>query len=663
MSLYLQHRIVSALKLPLRVLLNKVFRKLRGLFRRVIFRRVDKIWPRFLPYRSRPIAFNLFDWRGLRPDPALSAYATFLCAMIGQNRFNLLGSGYARPWNRDGDILDMLPPSCRARSREILALCDAGYQPIDWQRDIKSGYSWRADRWYTEQYIGPGCDIKLPWELARFQSWPQMASLLPLLAADDRARMIAAFRNQVLDFIGANPVRFGVNWVCPMDVGIRAANILLACDILKAHDQAGMLDDQFLSILSFSMREHGRFIRANLEYAENVTSNHYLSNIAGLAFLAVYLPPCGLTRRWMDFSCRELESEMGRQVQPDGTDFEASTSYHRLVGELFAYSAALLAGACGASVFSRTFWDKLFHMRDFTVAIAKPNGEVPQVGDNDSGRFFKFTPHGAFKDGQWWDNSQDHKAFIDAVAGLQGQAGSIEGQIMIRIMRGQTIDAPPARIFLPVEEIAFSSKISAAYAHRSVIRIPHAAAMRRGLNCYGYPDFGLYVFKSDELYLAVSCGHNGQNGLGGHAHNDKLSIEVNAHGQDIIVDPGSYLYTVDPAIRDLYRSTMAHSTPVVEGQEQNPISPAHPFYMKDVTKAACLHFSAQGFIGRHEGYGAPVTRRITIMNDHIVIDDYCDRPFVVNFNMPFGRTDMVDGESVTFTSVYSPAYGVAVERA
>ena len=58
-----------------------------------------------------------------------------------------------------------------------------------------------------------------------------------------------------------------------------------------------------------------------------------------------------------------------------------------------------------------------------------------------------------------------------------------------------------------------------------------------------------------------------ENGLGGHAHNDQLCLELNLDGEDLIVDPGSYIYTAIPSIRNQYRSVTAHFVPT---------SPAHP---------------------------------------------------------------------------------------
>ena len=89
----------------------------------------------------------------------------------------------------------------------------------------------------------------------------------------------------------------------------------------------------------------------------------------------------------------------------------------------------------------------------------------------------------------------------------------------------------------------------------------------KNLTVLSYPDFGLYVWRSDRFFLSMRCGHIGQNGNGGHAHNDQLAIELNIDGEDWIADPGTYLYTPSPKDRNVYRSVLAHSAPRKGGDE------------------------------------------------------------------------------------------------
>jgi hypothetical protein len=87
--------------------------------------------------------------------------------------------------------------------------------------------------------------------------------------------------------------------------------------------------------------DHGVFIERNLENTFEVTSNHFLSNIVGLFYLAVVFGDLARGSRW-DRQCRTwLEQEMTVQVLPDGADYESSVPYHRLVAALFLGAARL----------------------------------------------------------------------------------------------------------------------------------------------------------------------------------------------------------------------------------------------------------------------------------------------------------------------------------
>jgi hypothetical protein len=68
----------------------------------------------------------------------------------------------------------------------------------------------------------------------------------------------------------------------------------------------------------------------------------------------------------------------------------------------------------------------------------------------------------------------------------------------------------------------------------------------------------------------VRCGDVGQNGNGGHSHNDQLSYELSC-GATLIQDAGTYVYTSDPAARNAFRSSQAHNVLVVDATEPNPI--------------------------------------------------------------------------------------------
>ena len=64
--------------------------------------------------------------------------------------------------------------------------------------------------------------------------------------------------------MSANPPRYGVNWVCTMDVAIRAANLILAYDIFRAKD--ALFCPEFVNEFVATIHTHGKHIVHNLEW-------------------------------------------------------------------------------------------------------------------------------------------------------------------------------------------------------------------------------------------------------------------------------------------------------------------------------------------------------------------------------------------------------------
>ena len=117
----------------------------------------------------------------------------------------------------------------------------------------------------------------------------------------------------------------------------------------------------------------------------------------------------------------------------------------------------------------------------------------------------------------------------------------------------------------------------------------------------------------------------GQNGNGGHAHNDQLSLTLRIDGEDIIVDPGTYLYTPLPERRNEFRATAAHFTIQKEGMEQNPWHPGRAglFSMAyEATFAKVLLLTSNAIVMEHSGFGEKVYRVVEILENEVRVMDY-----------------------------------------
>ncbi len=614
------------------------------------------------------------------PVDLLDPHAEWLAGVTEcylERRFDLLGSGWVevaleefRPVN-SGNL---------ARAAAIREMIGADYRPIDWQRDFKSGFRWSERRLSGTVRYGhePGVDIKVPWELARLQHLAHFAWAYAL-AREGRPGFrvpsvyVDAFRNQALDFVAANPPGFGVNWVSAMEVAIRGANLLVATDLFRAH--GAEFDPAFLDEIAAAATAHGRHVVANLEWAEDFRGNHYLANVAGLLFLAAYLPRTPETDCWLAFSLRNLVAEVDNQFGGDGAGFEASTAYHRLSAEMAVYATALvlgleedktdalieydrrhwprrqpglLAGPLASPFFPDWYADRIHAMAEFPLHITKPDGRVVQTGDNDSGRFFKFFPtfdrrttaearalyanleeYPGPDDAPFWDEDfLDHRSLVAAANGLleRRDLRDFAGPALVAetaLVRGL---ARAGRIYGAARMVAEGRIIrldtfplSGGAISEVVVEFPDPG-VTEGLAPAAYPDFGLFIWRSARFFLAVRCGPVGQSGRGGHAHNDQLAIELQVDGVDWLADPGSFVYTPWPERREAYRSVRAHAAPRIEGRE--PVRRyLGLFRLDDIGAGRCLRFDGSGFVGVHRGFGVSVFRTLEIQAGRLIIRD------------------------------------------
>jgi hypothetical protein len=367
-----------------------------------------------------------------------------------------------------------------------------------------------------------------------------------------------------------------------MEVALRATNLLAAFRLLK---DSRALDADALGFALALFNEHGAHIRRNLEFSHIRTSNHYLSDVAGLFWLGVCLPELAKADAWRAFGLRELLRELDAQVLADGADWESSTGYHRFVTELFLASF-VLARENGIEVEER-HWRRLRTMLEYVRAYLRPDGLAPLVGDADGGRFLPVT-HRA---------SDDH-AYLLAV-----------GAALFDEPRFKLDGAPPPELFW--------------LAGADGLRRFDALHAGPAPASQAFPEAGSYVLRAGEDYLLLSASGAGLGGRGSHAHNDALSVEVSAGGACFVRDPGTYVYTADPRARSLFRSTAYHSTVEVDGLEQNTTDERLPFVIGDEARPRLLRWeddAARTLVSaEHEGYArlpdGPVTHRRTVVFD------------------------------------------------
>lgn len=436
----------------------------------------------------------------------------------------------------------------RSRVEKILAhefdLLGSGPTPlgpeIDWHLDFKSGRKWElvpsGRIGYAE--LDKPSDVKVPWELSRSQ---HLTTLGRAWVVDRDERCVTEFEQEIRSWMRQNPVGLGVNWVCTMDVALRAVNWIWA---LGLFDDAP-LSREFRESVLLSLYQHGLWIPEHLELGE-VNGNHFLANALGLVACGSVFRDSVEGKRWLDLGAEFLEREIRLQVEDDGVDIEGSVPYHRLVLEIFLVGLRFLETA--GRMPSKEYRDRIEKMIEFVHAYVTPDGLSPVIGDADDGRVLILGE----------TNIRDHRYLLSTGCALFGRAD----------WRDRS-----GRFW---EDSLWFLGPSALSRFESLKPFEHEETSQ------AFPNAGFYILRSPAHYLFADVGPVGFRGHGGHGHNDCLSFEWHAHGRPALLDSGTFVYTASPEWRNLFRSTSFHNTVRCDREEINRIpSPLSLWSLRD----------------------------------------------------------------------------------
>lgn len=451
---------------------------------------------------------------------------------------------------------------------------------IDWSRDYRVNMGWPSAFARSIDYVNRErpSDVKIPWEISRLQ-WLIPAGQAYLLTGDEQYALAA--QEILSDWMIKNPVAYTVNWSCTMEAALRLFSWTWLFHVFAGspawRDEAFRV--RFLSCLYL----HGDFTLRHIEKAD-INGNHYTADLAGLVIAGDFFRDIGDAALWRDVGWSGLQQEIVTQVYGDGVDYEASVPYHRLVLELFLWPA-MVRQANGEDI-PAVYAERLRAMARFTVAYSREDGSSPFWGDADDARAL---PFGGQKLG-------DHRYLVGMVA------MALDDADLAAQFRG------------PRSELAWVFGLDRAAAFPSVAAVPAGSA--------AFGDGGAYIMRQGKTHVFIDCGPIGLAGRGGHGHNDALSFEAWIDGEPVVIDRGSFVYTASFAKRNEYRSTSAHNTPCVDGQEMNRFDPENLWSLQDDARAECTEWrsdaSGDFFSGRHRGYhrlGVNVTRQIRLMKD------------------------------------------------
>lgn len=415
--------------------------------------------------------------------------------------------------------------ACLERCEAILAgdhswhvegLGEAGRPPL-WDSLIDRKGRWPSGPSEEIDYTSdarPG-DIRRIWEFNRHQHWMVLGRGWRL--SRDR-RYSKAFAEELDSWLDANPFGRGPNWTQAQEIALRAVSWGWAWHLFHdAPEFDGPLRARFLTALG----RHLRAVETEICAFGRHTHNHLVSELAGLHLTARWFPFLPDAARLEGWSRRLLVREVAKQVYEDGLAGELSTNYMLFVlDSLVGVLAADPAGWRGTPTQAL-----VAKMGEAAGRLTRPDGSLPFVGDNDSGR--------------GWLLAED---LVDRRAGAQ-LPWILEGRPVAPWAGG---DPAPEWLWLFGPQLA-----PVPVGTRSQARF--------------FEDGGLWTWRSDEgpraswLLLRGGAVRRRPGVLQSHHHADVLSFELVWRGRPIVVDPGTYAYSLENERRAGFRSGRAHA--------------------------------------------------------------------------------------------------------
>lgn len=459
--------------------------------------------------------------------------------------------------------------------------------PVDWHADLSAGKRGplRHRTFVDYRDFDTYGDCKLVWEPNRHHQLVVLARCFKVTRDERYAEKAVALIN---DWCDANPFGYGMNWKSPMEVAIRNINWIFAIDLLlssAALDRASF--ERIVQTIYLGTWDTVRRLSQG-----SSSNNHLIGEAAGVYIAACYFPQFREAGKWRALSKKILEQEITRQTYADGCTREHAFGYMFFVTQFEVL--CMLAGQRSGDAFSAAFADRLRQMYAFLAELCSDSGRLPAVGDADDGYVVDLG-----------DLPRDTRALISVGAEL--------------------FDDDSLRL----AERAETSFWLLGASQQS------ATSARRG-DSVAFRDAGYFLLRSgaardNEMSVFFDCAELGFGAIAAHGHADCLAVCVTVGGQEMLVDAGTYDYFTYPEWRNYFRSTRAHNTVEIDGEDQSLMT--GPFMWSERANATLLAWEDDAervsASGEHDGYRRlpdPVVHRRTLSLDKLrleleIVDD------------------------------------------
>ncbi len=388
-------------------------------------------------------------------------------------------------------------------------------------------------------------------------------SLVVWSATTGSAEGFAAFRRLAVSWMNANDRLRGDGWH-PYTISIRLVNWLQAI----AHWADNLERDQtFRAALLSNTYGQARILRKQMEF--DVRGNHLVENLRALLWAGTAFAT-DEAREWFRIALKVLEEETAEQVLADGGHFERTPGYHVVVMRDYLEIALMLERNHSCPAWLR---DAVRRQAMFLQSILGTNRRLPLLKDTAL------------------DAAPDPDDLLNAAAAWLCEPAR----------KGRSTAGLDTYLLLGSSAWNTVSNPAAAQAVRRVVCLRES---------------GYYVFgDSAGEHVILDVGKPCPDYLPAHAHADTFNYEYSFGDSPVVVDSGVYAYQRG-SWRDFFRSTRAHNTVEIDGQNSSEVwsnfrvgRRAHPKVLHEVVTD-----SLAALLCQHDGFrhlvGRPMHRRV-----------------------------------------------------
>ncbi len=407
----------------------------------------------------------------------------------------------------------------------------------DWHRDPQTSHKWRMEYAPDIDYRhnAPG-EIRLLWEVNRLHAVMWLAEASFIFQNVDYARRASILFN---DWILNNPVDLGPNWVSPMECALRVHSWIWTYSFLVWTNESAIIKSRrdllsaIFQHIAYIYRHRARFSSAN---------NHLIVEAGTLAVAGLFFDNVK-GDQWLQLGLKILVRELPRQVYPDGVDAEQALHYHGFVLEMLLLVIAFAKRR--KKKLPAVLVETARHMTSFLTTVVDDRGGAPHIGDSDDGLVIAFAP--------------EPELVYRRLIGLAG-----------------VLFSDPAWLHMAgeINELTFwiAGSSVACDAYKTIPFVDNNQTRESRF----FPDGGYLVMRTqDDVTGILDCGPLGYGALAAHGHSDCLSMTIRVAGNDILADPGTYIYNTEKYWRDYFRRTSVHNT--VNISEENQSEMLGPF--------------------------------------------------------------------------------------